>query len=126
LGGTVEISLEEFDGYVAEAIGGIDAAFRGYLDEVPVVVEDRPDATVRREMKLGRGRRLLGLFRGVPLNRRSVEGIGGPNQIVLYRENIVAACGSREEVAEQIRRTLVHELGHYVGFSEGQLRERDY
>ena len=120
------VSHDEFDEYVCRAIDSIDAPFRRYLDEVPVIVEDVPDDAVCRLMHLADGRGLLGLFRGVPLNRRSVLAGDGPNQIVLYRRNILAVCRDRTQLAQQIRRTIVHELGHYLGFSEQQLRQQGY
>jgi len=122
----MNISPEDFDLCVTGAINTIDPQFRPYLDEVPVIVEDLPDDVVTEQMHLGDRRTLLGLFRGVPLNRRSVLAGGGPNQIVLYRQNLLAQCRNRRQLAEQIRRTLVHELAHYLGFSEQQIRRLQY
>jgi predicted Zn-dependent protease with MMP-like domain len=120
------ISSEEFDEYVCRAIELLDPAFRQYLDEVPVIVEDFPDQKVCRQMGLKNKETLLGLFHGVPLDKRSVGAVGGPNQIVLYRQNILKFCRSKRHVAEQIRKTLIHELGHYLGFSEEELRKYRY
>ena len=122
----MNISPEDFDHCVTGAIKTIDPQFRPYLDEVPVIVEDLPDDVVTEQMHLGDRGTLLGLFRGVPLNRRSVLAGGGPNQIVLYRQNLLAQCRNRRQLAEQIRRTLVHELAHYLGFSEQQIRRLRY
>jgi predicted Zn-dependent protease with MMP-like domain len=47
----------------------------------------------------------------------------GPDHIVLYQKNIEAVCSSEEEMREQIRQTLLHEIGHYFGMSEEQLRK---
>lgn len=116
---------EKFDQYVNRAIETIDPRFDQYLQEVPIIVENQPGSEVKR-MNLPSGRILLGLFCGVPLNRRSVTAGSGPNHIVLYRENILAVCQTKEQLVEQIRKTLVHELGHYLGFSEEQLGEHKY
>lgn len=117
----MNLSNHEFDDFVRDAIDAIAPEFRVYLDEVPVVVEDAPDEVVCREMHLTNNRTLLGLFRGIPLGRQPPGG-AGPHQIILYRRNILAGCRNGSEVAAQINSTLIHELGHYVGFSEEQLR----
>ena len=117
---------DEFDRYVLEAMESIDPAFRAYLDQVPVVVEDKPEAALCQQMRLADNTSLLGLYRGVPLNRRSVNSDFGPDQIVLYRENLLAFCRSRRHLAQQIRKTLIHELAHYLGFSEEQIRQLRY
>ena len=118
----MDISGEEFDFYVCKAIESIDPEFRSYLDEVPVIVEDLPDEQVAKVMNLPHRQVLLGLFRGVPLNRQSASAPAGPNQIILYRRNILAHCQNDRQLARQIRNTIVHELGHHLGFSEQQLR----
>ena len=47
----------------------------------------------------------------------------GPDHIVLYQKNIEAVCSSEAEVREQIRLTVIHELGHYFGLDEEQLKD---
>ena len=122
----MKITDEEFELYVEEAIDSIDPAFRGYLEEVPVIVDDYPDKQTVQRMQLPDRYCLLGLFHGVPLNRRSVQGISGPNHIVLYRRNLLSYCRSKRQLARQIRKTIIHELAHLVGMSEQQIRELDY
>ena len=122
----LEISDEEFDGYVRQALETLDPQFSAHLEEVPVIVDDLPLRTVWQEMRLAGPYELLGLFQGVPLNQRSVEQPGGPNQIVLYRKSILGICRTRSQLARQIRKTIIHELGHYLGFSESQLRHYRY
>ena len=117
----MKLSNVEFDRLVRTAIDSIDPEFRPYFNEVPVVVEDLPDDVVCRETHLKDRRTLLGLLRGIPLTRQGRTG-AGPHQIILYRRNILNRCNSQDQLAAQIRSTLIHELGHYVGFSESQLR----
>lgn len=85
---------------------------RGKIGNVAIVIEDKapPDSPD-----------LMGLFLGVPY------GDGDPmlpNQIVLYKENIEAECGDESEVPEEIRITLLHEIGHFLGLDENDLAER--
>jgi zinicin-like metallopeptidase len=71
-----------------------------------------------------RKRLLLGIFHGVPATKRSVFNLPtGPDHIVLYQKNIEAVCSSEAEVRHQIRQTLIHELGHYFGMTEEQLKD---
>ena len=70
----MNVSRDEFDGYVQQAMEGIDPAFRGYLTEGPVVVEDKPVEELWRRMGLKEGRHLLGLFQGVPLRVHQAGG----------------------------------------------------
>ncbi len=84
-----------------------------------VVVEDRPAAPRRSEEGL-----LLGVFEGVPATERSVWTIpAAPSRIVLYQKNIEAVCSTEDEVREQVRLTVLHELGHYFGMTEDQLED---
>jgi len=122
----MNITREEFDDYVQQAIESIDPAFGPYLDEVPVIVEDNPDDVVCRDTKLDDPHCLLGVFRGLPLNKRSVHSAGYTNQIILYRRNILDRCRSRRQLLGRIRKTIIHELGHYLGFSEQQLRQHHH
>jgi predicted Zn-dependent protease with MMP-like domain len=71
-----------------------------------------------------RERLLLGLFHGVPTTKKSVFDLPtGPDHVVLYQKNIEAVCSGEAEVREQIRRTVIHELGYYFGMDENQLRD---
>jgi predicted Zn-dependent protease with MMP-like domain len=73
----------------------------------------------------GRPRQLLlGLFHGVPTTKKSIFDLPtGPDYVVLYQKNIEAVCSSEAEVCEQIRLTVIHELGHYFGLDENQLKD---
>jgi predicted Zn-dependent protease with MMP-like domain len=122
----MDISREEFDSYVQKAIDDIDPQFRVHLEEVPVIVEDLPDNVVRADIKLHDPKTLLGIFRGLPLKKRSVHSAGYTNQIILYRQNILACCRTRRQLIRRIRKTIIHELGHHLGFSEQQLRQHHY
>jgi predicted Zn-dependent protease with MMP-like domain len=67
---------------------------------------------------------LLGIFHGVPTTKKSVFDLpSGPDHIVLYQKNIEAVCSSDAEIREQIRMTVIHELGHYFGMTEEQLKD---
>jgi predicted Zn-dependent protease with MMP-like domain len=115
----------------AEALDSLPQEFRQRLRNVAVLVEDYPqgqgprDRTGRpRKLPPAPGRLLLGIYVGVPLTQRSVFNIPtGPDHIVLYQKNIEAVCRGEQEIREQIRRTVIHEVGHYFGLDEEQLKD---
>jgi predicted Zn-dependent protease with MMP-like domain len=67
---------------------------------------------------------VLGVFQGVPRTMKSVFDLPmGPDRIVLYQKNIEAVCSTEAEVRREIRLTVIHELGHYFGMDEDQLKD---
>jgi len=67
---------------------------------------------------------LLGLYEGVPLTSRTSQYAGVlPDRITIYRQAICAICRTEPEVAEQVRRTVIHEIAHHFGIDDARLRE---
>ena len=114
---------EHFVKVVEEALDSLPQEFRSRIQNVAVLVEDVPPN--RPSPQPGQQRRLLlGLFHGVPTTKKSIFDLpSGPDHIVLYQKNIEAVCSSEAEVREQIRLTVIHELGHYFGMDENQLKD---
>jgi predicted Zn-dependent protease with MMP-like domain len=114
---------EHFVKVVEEALDLLPQEFRSRIRNVAVLVEDKPPH--QPSLRSGRrGRLLLGLFHGVPMTEKSIFDLStGPDHIVLYQKNIEAVCSSAAEVREQIRLTIIHELGHYFGMDENQLKD---
>lgn len=110
-----------FEELVEEALAELPAHFRQKLENIVVLVEDAP-RRARQPRRGARSRLLLGVFQGVPRTAKSVFEPTGPDRIVLYQKNIEAICTTDEEIREQIRLTVLHELGHYFGLSEEELR----
>lgn len=113
----VAVSPERFEELVGDALDGIPDELAELMDNVAVFVEDR-----------SRKRGLLGLYQGIPLTERDA-GYGGmvmPDRITIYREPICALCRTEEEVVEQVRVTVVHEVGHHFGISDRRLHELGY
>jgi len=114
---------EDFVEVVEEALDSLPQEFRSRIRNVAVLVEDLPPN--QPLPRAGQRRRLLlGLFHGVPTTKKSTFDLPtGPDYIVLYQKNIEAVCSSEAQVREQIRRTVIHELGHYFGLDENQLKD---
>jgi predicted Zn-dependent protease with MMP-like domain len=117
----VRMTRAEFDREVRKAARKLPRQFRQGLDRVPVVVQDLPDESL---VSGGRTAELapdiLGLFDGVPLpDTESGDFIQvRPNTIYLFQRNLERAALDADDLVEQIRITLWHELGHYFGFEE--------
>jgi len=114
---------EDFITVAEETLDSLPEEFRSRIRNVAILVEDFPPN--QPPPKRGQHRRLLlGIFHGVPATKRSVFSLPtGPDHIVLYQKNIEAVCSNEAEVRHQIRQTLIHELGHYFGMTEEQLRD---
>jgi len=114
---------EDFVRVAEENLDSLPEEFQIRIQNVAILVEDFPPS--QRPPKLGQRKRLLlGIFHGVPATKKSVFDLSvGPAHIVLYQKNIEAICASEAEVRHQIRQTLIHELGHYFGMTEEQLKD---
>lgn len=115
-GGVIQVNREAFEELVGEALDLIPDELARLMDNVVVLVEDYPPA----------GRRLLGLYHGVPLTERGHNYSGMlPDTIHIYRVPILRMCSSEEQVVEEVRRTVVHEVAHHFGISDDRLHELD-
>jgi predicted Zn-dependent protease with MMP-like domain len=115
-GGVIQVSREEFEDLVGEGLDLIPDDLARLMDNVVVLVEDYPP----------QGRRLLGLYYGVPLTERGQSYAGMlPDTIHIYRVPILRMCQSTDEVVEQVRRTVIHEVAHHFGISDERLHELD-
>jgi len=110
----LDVPAARFAELVAAALDGIPPAIGASMENVVVVVDDHAPSG-----------RLLGLYEGIPLTERAHYGEGGamPDRITLFRRSICAACGSDEEVVEQVRITVIHEVAHHFGISDARLHE---
>jgi len=114
----VRVSPERFEELVAEAIDGLPEWVHDRLDNVEVLVEERPPP--------GR-RNLLGLYEGVPLTHRTSSSYFGvlPDRITLFQSNLERVSRDEDDLREQVRHTVEHEVAHFFGISDDRLREID-
>jgi predicted Zn-dependent protease with MMP-like domain len=115
------MTRERFVKLVAEALDTLPARYRKRIQNVAVVVEDLPPG---QRANADEDDLLMGVFEGVPATERSVwDAPVPPARIVLYQKNIEAACRTEDEIREEVRLTVLHELGHYFGMTEDQLED---
>jgi len=123
----MRIGQREFEDAVERAIAMIPDMFRVHLDNMSIVVEDRPSRELLAEMDIPPDETLFGVFAGVPLPERSVtEPPLYPDEIVIFSKPLMEACRSLAELEEEIAVTVIHEVAHYMGLSEDRLEELGY
>ncbi len=120
----MHLSRDEFEKLVSKVLDELPRRFRDRLENIVVVVEEAPSQEIIRQLGLKSPFGLLGLYQGVPLKHRGVHyGNILPDQIVIYQRPIEAHVRNRGELLIRIRRTVMHEIGHYFGLAESELRE---
>ena len=118
------LSEERFAQLVAEALESLPQEVLAWLDNVEVVAEDWPSP--EQLESVGAGAWLLGLYEGVPLTARTADyGLVPPDKVTLFRGPILAGCTTEDQVREQVRRTVLHELAHHFGIDDDRLHELD-
>jgi len=122
----ISISNADFDRAVAAALDSIPDEFRPYLENVIVEVRDRPDRALLEEFDETDD--LLGLYIGVPIDHRSVDGPlhSLPDRVLVFKRNLCDMCDTLEELVEEIRITVLHEIGHHFGMDEDDLADLGY
>ena len=115
---------EKFEGFVEDAIARIPKKFKKLLENLVVIVEDRPRREIFGKTGAPPLSAILGTYHGVPFKYRGpFYGNLPPDVIVIYQKPIEALCSKEEEIRERVREVVIHEIGHYFGLSEKQLRE---
>jgi len=117
---------KEFDAAVEEALEGLPEQFRRHVVSLPILVEDVPTPALLAEL-LEPSPDLLGLFVGVALPEQSHADLHTtPTAIYLFKRNLERASPDRASLVEEIRVTLLHEVGHYLGMDEDDLHDAGY
>lgn len=119
----IRLSQREFAKLVRRAYRQLPLNVRHRLDNVDISLEDRPNAV---ELDLPDDSSLFGLYTGVPLTEREGGNPGLPDQITIFRLPILENCATPAEAMREIRVTLWHEVGHYLGLDEDALHRLGY
>lgn len=121
------VSKQRFAELVEEALAELPEPFAGHLEEVSVEIKDHPTAKQLKDQGLGKNELLLGLYVGHPMTERSVEYSGVlPDAIYIFQEDIELVSQSEKELVEQVRTTVLHEIGHHFGMDENDLDDLGY
>lgn len=114
---------EPFERLVERALDRLPASVRRLLENVAVVIEDEPDRQQRREQGLAPDETLYGLYEGTPVVEYGADWVPFPNKITLFQLPLEEDFPDPDELAEEVRRTVVHELAHHAGFGDDRLHD---
>lgn len=116
-------SLDDLQQLAEQALGTIPPELLGHVTNLVVRVDEFPDDETIEAMDLESPFDLLGLYRGVSLDRRSVLDSGTePDMVFLYRRPLLDYwCETGEGLAHLVRHVMIHEIGHHFGFSDDDM-----
>lgn len=112
-----------FESHVERALASIPMPFAAALDEVAIVIADDPSPEQRRENHLGPDETLYGLYEGVPRTEWSADWIEVPNRITLFRLPLEEDFPDPDDLADEVRITVIHELAHHLGIDDDRLHD---
>jgi len=121
----ITMSREEFENYAQQAYDALPEFFKEKIDNVRIIVEDYPTEKEMRSVNIQSKHHLLGLYQGIPTMQRGTwYGMSPilPDTIFLFQKNIEAVCRTLEEIPHKIREVLIHEIAHYFGMNEEEVR----
>jgi predicted Zn-dependent protease with MMP-like domain len=117
-GTVIEMSRERFEELVADALDEVPEELAALVDNVVVLVEDEPPADDPE---------LLGFYDGTPLTERDTRYAGVvPDRIMIFRNPTLRMCEDEDEVVDEVRITVVHEIAHHFGIDDDRLHELGY
>ena len=115
---------EKFEKLVEEALLDLPKEFKKLIDNLVVIVEEEAPIEVYRQTGSHPFSRILGTYHGIPFKHRGpYYGNIPPDVIVIYQKPIEEICTTEEQIKEQVLKTVRHEIGHYFGFSDDELRK---
>jgi predicted Zn-dependent protease with MMP-like domain len=119
----VEVSDQEFQRLIDEALGKLPGDHAKNIQNVAILYQDEPTQEQRQQLALRNGQSLLGLYEGLPLSERQGMTRLLPDRITLFRKPLQGQSATLEELGENIRHTLWHEIAHYYGLNHDRIHE---
>jgi len=123
----VKVSRKRFETLVAAALDGLPGFIQEAMNNVDVVIDDWPTEEQYAVLGIAPEEWLFGLYEGTPLIERGVVvDVLMPDKITIFKGPLEEACGTDEQITDEIRRTVVHEVAHHFGIDEARLAELGY
>ena len=120
----MKLSQEEFEDAVLSALKKLPKLLKNKMENIDVVVEGEASREILEDMGLRSPHHLLGLYQGIPFDRRGFYyGNVLPDKITLFKNPIESVCRNKEEVEKKVREVVIHEVGHYFGLDDERLEE---
>ena len=112
-----------FERLVERALAGIPSPFRDALAEVAIVIDDLPTRDQLADNELDADDTLYGLYEGVPRTEYGADWVAAPNRITLFRLPLEEDFPDPDDLADEVRITVIHELAHHLGIDDDRLEE---
>lgn len=125
----LDVSPKRFEKLVARAVDLLPPEFQAHMENVSVVIEEEPDTELLESMGYDPDDpedTLFGLYEGVPLIERGHNDVLLPDAITIFRRPLLEWAESEDEIIEEVRVTVLHEIGHFFGLDEDRLEELGY
>ena len=120
------MNRKNFEKLVNEAIEELPSEFREQLENVVIIVEDRPSQDLLERMEVPPEDTLFGLYEGTPLTERGFDAPLHPDRIWIFQQPIEEECDTEDEIREEIKTTIVHEVAHFFGLDDNYLEDLGY
>ena len=120
------MTREEFEKLVNEGISSIPEKFLKRLENVDIVIEERPTNDQLKKVNIQNPFCLFGLYEGIPKTKRgSSYGMVLPDKITIFKDAIERSARNEEEIKEIVKNTVWHEIAHHFGMNEKEVREKE-
>lgn len=123
--GMTQLTREEFEKYLQEAIDNIPKLYQSRIENVAFILEDEPTPEQRYKLNLYPNETLFGLYEGVPLPARGGALKILPDKITIFKNPLMAASASHDDLRRNIGHTVWHEVAHYYGLDHKRIHELD-
>ncbi|MFL5726338.1 MAG: metallopeptidase family protein [Chloroflexota bacterium] len=112
-----------FERLVDRALAGIPPPFRDHLRQVAIVIDDEPTADQLASNGMDPDESLYGIYEGVPITEYGADWVALPNRITLFRLPLEEDFPDPDDLADEVRTTVIHELAHHLGIDDDRLGE---
>ena len=121
----MEMSIEEFESEILDVLENLPQKFKDKFDNISFLIEEE-NISPFIQNKSGGPRFTLGLYHGVPMTVKGSRSRSLPDKIIIYKKSIEAVSRDTVSLKKNIKRVVLHEIGHYFGLSEDRLKELGY
>ena len=120
-----EYFKKRFDDYVIEGIDALPSHILDKLQNVAIVVEDKPTSNQKKKLNIRKNEVLFGLYEGIPRTERGCMYQGLPDKITIFKEAIIKEAKDEEDLKSIVKTTVWHEVAHHFGMDEEEVRREE-
>ncbi len=118
------MNRRRFEQWVDQAVEQLPRELSEKIDNLIVRVQNRPTAEQLQRWNVPLGTTLFGFYEGIPLTERTADyGLVPPDVIYIFQKPIQEICSNDDEIREQVRQTVLHEIAHHFGIDDERLEQ---